>query len=345
MDKAKYDVFFLADSGIGNAVEILYAIEYCMQNNRKAGVYFNNISRSFLKYAQSCYGADVVVDNLENIATINLVHFFALEDKIDIQFDNYFYVNPNYHSTKYLSETEQYLSIVKGLYPSDYDSKTLLFLKENYSERVRSLNPEEKYVLYPGCSSDLSIKRWPYFRELITKIGDENVIVVGGSDDIEFKNSYYYPKWITAITPGFLTRRIYFFNFLKNLGLLHKHAHYNNIDQEQYSFINVFSWEEIVALCKRAKKFIGNDGGLTHLAAACGASGTVIFGPSSVPKNKTYNDKLVPLSTNFECQPCQFSVNNKDVMSRYSILCPYQLRCLYSVNVENVLKTAQIHES
>ena len=334
----KFDIFFLVDSGIGNAIEMLYALEHCMHVGARAGIFMNKISASFIKYVQDCYGGDVVLDDIDGVTTTNLVQSFTFHDDFSIQYDNYFYINPDRNSCQHLSETEQYLSIARSIYPSDFKSQHLLYLKENFSTVIQNLDPGNKILMYPGCSSDFPIKRWPYFLELVKKIGEKNAIIIGGNDDLNYTHSFYYPNWVTTVVPGKLLNKIFFFNFLKKLGLLKKHAQFTGIEKMECSHFNQFSWAELVALIKRAKLFIGNDGGISHLAGACGSGGFILFGPSSVEKNRTYNADLIPVSTSYGCQPCQFRVDHKNFMSSNSILCPYQLRCLYKLTTEDIFK-------
>src|SRR5690606_1946195 len=113
----------------------------------------------------------------------------------------------NRQSTAFLSETEQYLSIVRALYPAPDASSGLTMLREEFSPRIQALAPERKYVIYPGCDSRTPSKRWPYFKELIEELGSDNVIVVGGGDDLNYEYAYYYPAWITSVLPGSLLRK------------------------------------------------------------------------------------------------------------------------------------------
>ncbi|MEI9962759.1 MAG: glycosyltransferase family 9 protein [Limisphaerales bacterium] len=326
----------MIDDGIGNAVEMLYAVEYCIKNGKKTGVFFNKVSASFVTYLKESYGTRVVLDGLDGVTTANLIHSWLYVDSLPLQFDSYFFVSPNYQNTLRLSETEQYLSIVKRLYPSNVDHTTLTLLKEDYSERLKRLKIETKYIVYPGCASINAVKRWPHYEKLIEILGAENIMVLGGKDDLDNSCAYYYPRWLTLFCPYFLLRRLQFARRINRLGLLSPHAHLNDLKDRPYSFFNVFSWAELVALFRRTRFFIGNDGGLSQLAGACGVSGLMIFGPTSINKNKPYNSNLRPVSTHFNCQPCQFGVNKKDYMARGVILCPYQVRCLYSLTAATI---------
>jgi ADP-heptose:LPS heptosyltransferase len=126
-----------------------------------------------------------------------------------------------------------------------------------------------------------------------------------------------------------------FFNLMKKLGLLRPHAHSPGMDKLPDAYFNQFDWGELVAILRRCRYFIGNDGGLMHLAACCGTKGKAIFGPSSVAKNKPYSKLMTVVATNYECQPC--SMNDKGIAYiAGAITCPYQIRCLYSIKPEAI---------
>jgi len=335
--KEKFDILFFIESGIGNVVEALYAVEYCLNANVKAGVVLNKISPSFQEYLKRCYGDEVVLTTTKNISTINLVHSFTYESQIEIEYDAYFYIYPDINSTKYLSETEQSISIARALYPSNCNiSPVLDKLIEDKTNRVNKLNIENKYVIYPGCSSTTSQKRWPFYFELMKILGKDNVIFIGGIDDLNTEYSYIYKLSLTKLIPRQITNKKTFWNICKKLGLLESFAHNSDIAILDNSYFNVFNWDEIIAILKNCKGFIGNDGGLMHLASSAGAKGVAIFGPSSVKKNKSYNPDIKEIFKSYLCQPCQFTVDGIS-MSKYYISCPYQVKCLADISCNDVL--------
>ena len=336
-ENTKYDIFFLIDGGIGNVLECLYAVEYCIVNKKKTGLYIKNLSKSFVEFLRKSYGAHVVLGSLENLTTTNLIHSFTFYDNFDLEYDYYFYVQPDNLSTRYLSETEQYLSIVKALYPSEYASDTLQFLTEDYSDKVKRVEPERKVVLYPGCSAAFSSKKWPYFMELMNKVGVASTLLLGSTEDTNFNYSYFYPNWISKVVPQKILNWQSFYNVLKKLGLLQKHAHYKGMDKMENTFFNHFSWEELVAIFRRCWFFVGNDGGLMHLAACCGARGKAIFGPTSVEKNVPYSKAMEVVALNLDCQPCSLRATGINYAPGI-IACPNQLTCLYSISVETIYR-------
>jgi ADP-heptose:LPS heptosyltransferase len=281
----------------------------------------------------------VVVSSLDGIGATNLIHSFTYLRPISLEHQNYFYVAADYRSTQVLSETEQYLSIVRALYPSSYSSQTLNHLKADRSAAVERLGPEATYVLYPGGSAANASKRWPHYAALMEKLGRERVMIVGGPGDLDYSFSYFYPAYLTAVLPQALINRRRLWMVLKKIGALVPHAHQRWLGDPPNVHIGRFSWSELAAVFKKCKLFIGNDGGLTHLAAAVGARGFVLFGPTSVNKNRPFNQGMTPLSTSYECQPCQFAVG-KISMTKLFINCPYQVRCLYDLSADEVARKA-----
>ena len=334
----QFDVIFLSNNAIGNTLEMLYAIEYCLYNNIKAAIYVAPLLKSFKDYLVDCYGDEVILDSLDGVTTKNLIDTFIVNYRVDIEYDNYIYISPDKHSTKYKSETEQYLDVVKALYPSNYNSYILTYLKAKETPRIKELNIKEKYVIYPGCSSSAAVRRWPRYMELIEDLGEDNVVVVGGNDDLNNEYAYIYPKYLTTIMPIKLTNNVKFWNICKKLNLLKPYAHNNKISKLKYSFFNLFTWEELAYIFKNAKAFIGNDGGLMHFASSVGAKGIAIFGPTSVDKSKSYNPNVKEMLTNYDCQPCFFEVG-RVICRDYAISCPYQVKCLQNISVDDVKRT------
>lgn len=62
--------------------------------------------------------------------------------------------------------------------------------------------------------------------------------------------------------------------------------------------------EELVALCERAKLFVGGDTGPMHFAAAAGAPIVSIFGPTSSDRNGPFRREDVVVERRLACRPC-----------------------------------------
>ena len=93
--------------------------------------------------------------------------------------------------------------------------------------------------------------------------------------------------------------------------------------------------------------FIGNDGGLSHIAAATGIPTFIIFGPSSIIKNAPFNKNAHPIYYNnvkkdtLKCQPCQF--NGKGYFNSGILGCPFNMKCMTHLSVNDVLTKIKDH--
>ena len=84
--------------------------------------------------------------------------------------------------------------------------------------------------------------------------------------------------------------------------------------------------QELVALCERARLFVGGDTGPMHFAAAVGIPVVAIFGPTSSDRNGPFRREDVVVERRMECRPCY----ERDV-------CPLDhLDCLRKITVDLV---------
>ena len=76
---------------------------------------------------------------------------------------------------------------------------------------------------------------------------------------------------------------------------------FNNVDD----YRTVLSLSVTGGLIKNADIFIGDEGGISHYAAALGIKTYIIMGCTDPVKNLPPNN-AIPISLNLDCQPCQF---------------------------------------
>jgi ADP-heptose:LPS heptosyltransferase len=84
-------------------------------------------------------------------------------------------------------------------------------------------------------------------------------------------------------------------------------------------------------LIKKAKAFIGNEGGLSHYSAALGTKTYIIYGGTDPVKNLPPCGDVTRISKGLGCQPCQFNVRNPEYGCAERV-------CLTSLSIEDVLK-------
>ncbi len=327
-------LYFSLGNGIGNVLEALYAVEYCMRMRVRTCFSAEGIPGSFSDYLRECYG-DIYIEAGAAVTCNYFIHSFTVERKPDVEYEYYFYVRPDYYSTLSKSETELYLEIVKALFPGGTGELTLTQLLEDEPEPGILQPLSSKIIIYPGSNAQNPVKRWPWYGELIKKLGPEEVIIIGGNDDLDFSHSYTYPSWLSATLPQRLLNTRSLWEFFRRIGLLRKWSHPDWYRNNEHVYINRFSWKELAFIFRRSKLFVGNDGGLMHFAAACGMKGIAIFGPTSVNKNKPYNKRMKSLSLNYPCQPCQYGIGNISLASGF-INCPFGIKCLSAISAEQV---------
>ncbi len=84
----------------------------------------------------------------------------------------------------------------------------------------------------------------------------------------------------------------------------------------------------LAAVIKRCKFFVGNDSGITHLAAAVGTPTVSIFGPTDPNMWGTRGEQVKILYNKIPCSPCSLETRKN---------CVVQI-CLESIKVEDVVR-------
>lgn len=85
---------------------------------------------------------------------------------------------------------------------------------------------------------------------------------------------------------------------------------------------------KLAALLARSDLYLGNDSGVSHLAAALGVVTTVLFGPSNVARWAPRGKNVTVLTQNIECAPCTVSTMKT---------CPHR-KCLTTLEPEYVIQ-------
>lgn len=89
--------------------------------------------------------------------------------------------------------------------------------------------------------------------------------------------------------------------------------------------------EELVALCEKARLFVGGDTGPMHFAAAAGAPIVSIFGPTSSDRNGPFRREDIVVERRLPCRPCY----ERD-------RCPLEhWNCLEEVTVDHVYEACR----
>ena len=159
-------------------------------------------------------------------------------------------------------------------------------------------------AMYPGSKHNWAMKRWDKYDQLALKF--KKVVVLGTDKDIKshadptwIKKPWKWPKHVEFMTGGL---------------------------------------QEIAYAILTCKAFIGNDGGLAHVAAATGIPTFVLFGPSSDVKNKPYSKNAHVVAIDLPCRPCQFQKgpDGKQIFGDNKANCPFGMKCMKEMTVDHV---------
>jgi len=235
----------------------------------------------------------------------------APDTKYDIQLRGPFTPNKKYNVDKYYSyqinyaqhipETEVYydLALQMGIYP------TPLLPNPEINVSTKKDNLNNAVVLYPGSKPNWAMKRWDKYDSLAERF--EKVTIVGKEEDIK---SHGDPTWIKK--PWSWPENVRF---------------------------RTGSLMEMASYISNCKMFIGNDGGLSHVAAATGVPTYIIFGPSSIVKNKPISPNAHAIGLSLPCKPCQFKkIDGKTVFDGNRSGCPYDMKCMKELTVDEVIR-------
>ena len=147
-------------------------------------------------------------------------------------------------------------------------------------------------IIAPGCKTgEMAAKRWPYFPQLAERF--EDVAIVGTEDDLRRSDGTAWPL------PG--------------------HAR---------SFLDKLTLRETAEVLATAGLVVGNDSGLSHMAAAVGTPTVMLFGPTPHLSLGQLPPHVTVLRTGLECEPCWFR-------ARFQA-CAAQMHCLHRLTVETV---------
>ncbi|MDD3312390.1 glycosyltransferase family 9 protein [Pseudodesulfovibrio sp.] len=163
-----------------------------------------------------------------------------------------------------------------------------------------------RVVVCPGSKVGWDSKRWPHMDALLRRL--ENPVVLCRPADLEA-----YAR----------------LDFLRP------------IDAPGATFVTDATLAGAVSLLRAARGVVANDCGLAHLAAAAGAPTLVLFGPSSLVRNRPLNPAVRCLSLGLDCQPCQGRKSGPGWLRPGEFSCELGYACLRDLSVDRVLAEAR----
>ena len=191
----------------------------------------------------------------------------------------------------YQNEQNYYFHFACALgYPSENQPSPSLPIAPSETPGVTS----RTIVLAPGCKTGvMATKRWPHFAELASAFSD--VVVVGTPDDLR----------------------------------QHDNAPMN-FPPHVRSLVGQLSLRETAELMAAAGVVVGNDSGLSHVAAAVGTPTVMLFGPTPHESLGAMPPNVKVLRAGLPCEPCWFRNRFK--------ACAGKIDCLAALSVESVVR-------
>jgi len=163
-----------------------------------------------------------------------------------------------------------------------------------------------RVVLCPGSKPGWDSKRWPHFGELVRRL--DNPVILCRQPDLD---AYADLDFLAPIRGGRAT-------VVTDAGL-----------------------PEAAAILRGAAAVVANDCGLAHMAVAAGAPTLVLFGPSSLGKNRPLGANVRILSLGLDCQPCQGAATGPGRLAPNAYHCDLGYPCLADMTVDMVLDALQ----
>jgi ADP-heptose:LPS heptosyltransferase len=200
---------------------------------------------------------------------------------------------------------EKYMTLqgIASSEPVNYHLIDFGDLTKKINKKLFDSFPEDLIIIYPGGGLASTLRLWSInnYKKLIENfIGlGYNVAIIGGSDEMRFSETL-------------------------------------RIENNQYfDLINKLTLFEITELLrKKCKIFIGNDGGLIHLANSVDAKIIGIYGPSLYSKWGPLGSNAHEISIVLSCRPC---ING--YLNQIPKTCKIGTHaCIKNITVDQVLK-------
>ncbi len=271
------NILIIKHGSLGDIAQASGAIQDIYENHKNYKIYFLTTKPYFDLFKKNPFIHDVILD--KRLPRYNLIYLYLLMKKIkkynfskvfDLQNSSRtsFYKNILFPKANKEIWSSSSTTLTQNQKKDEFDKISVLdrfahqlktsglnilnTTKPNFSwacsdiELIKKKYDLKKYIiLFPFCSSHLSIKKWPYYNQLIKlineKYGDEyKVIIAPGPSEI---------------------------NDAKNFNAL------SILDNQK-----ILSISQLTTLIKESSFVVANDTGPAHIAAHVGSKGLTLFG-------------------------------------------------------------------
>jgi hypothetical protein len=335
-------ILFHLAGGIGNMIMATPAIQALASAGDVVDLFVQGDSADSIELFNGWTAAQVVTSREDGIPDVQYDYYlisWLVNRPIDIpQIRESIHLGTSYQGVdgRRMPEYEMYMHFARAINREVKANETKTFC--GASERRFSEISENTLVLSPGCQERFPIKRWDKFPELAGHFDD--VALVGTPSDLSVRYSFTYPSWIKNRFQGRLRSDGRVRKILNMLG-----APYNQnmkFPNHVKNYIGRLSLADTAALIRQAGTFVGNDGGLAHVAAGVGTPTYIIFGPTDVAKNTVPMEHVHVIQKGLGCQPCQFGGKHPEAFASYYIGCPVKMQCMRTLTVRDVVATLDL---
>ena len=276
------NILIIKHGSLGDIAQASGAIQDIFENHNNDQIYLLTTKPYFELFKKNPFIHEVILD--KRLARYNLIYLYFLMREIkkhnflkvfDLQNSSRtnFYKNILFPKANKEIWSSSITTLPVDKNKEEFDKKSVLErfdhqLKNSMLNTSNTLNPDfnwasadiseinrqyslKKYILlFPFCSPHLTIKKWPYYNDLIKLIVDK------------FGNEY---KVVTAPGPSEINDA----KKIKALALL-----------DNGRALDIF---QLTSLIKNSSLVIANDTGPAHIAAHVGAKGLTLFGKHTTP--------------------------------------------------------------
>ena len=89
---------------------------------------------------------------------------------------------------------------------------------------------------------------------------------------------------------------------------------------KEYATVGTPRVKDLVKELKKCDLFIGNDSGVAQVADNLGLQSVIVYGPTSIVKNKPRNDRSLVITKGLNCAPC-YSFGKIKCTNSYPYFC------------------------
>ena len=292
------NILIIKHGSLGDIAQASGAIQDIYENHKNYKIYFLTTKPYFDLFKKNPFIHDVILD--KRLPRYNLIYLYLLMKKIkkynfskvfDLQNSSRtsFYKNILFPKANKEIWSSSSTTLPQNQKKDEFDKISVLdrfahqlktsglnilnTTKPNFSwacsdiELIKKKYDLNKYIiLFPFCSPHLSIKKWPYYNQLIKLI-----------------NEKYGDEYKVVIAPGPSEK-----NDAKNFNAL------SILDNQK-----VLSISQLTTLIKESSFVVANDTGPAHIAAHVGSKGLTLFGKhTTAVKVSIERENFKPIQVN-----------------------------------------------